>query len=79
GKLLHECLWRNYSTSGRGLMRRITFYDSEMKKLAIANARKLGLFLTGAGERSVRLMPALTISENEIKQAVEIIKSSTPA
>ena len=79
GKLLHECLWRNYSTSGRGLMRRITFYDSEMKKSVIANARKLGLFLTGAGERSVRLMPALTISENEIKQAVEIIKSSTPA
>ncbi len=73
GAVLGECLWRNFNVSGLGLMRRLTFFDFEMKKLVIANARKLGLFLTGAGERSVRLMPALTIGDKEIKQAVDII------
>ena len=62
-----------YDISGRGLMNRITFLDSEIKKKIIVEARKLGLFLTGAGERSIRLMPPLTINDQEIEKAIEIL------
>lgn len=69
----YKDLWKIGNVSGKGLMSRMTFTNSVVKKAVIAEARKLGLFLTGAGERSIRLMPPLTISEKEMEKAIEIL------
>ena len=61
------------SVSGRGLMSRITFQNSETRDAVIRESLNLGLFLMGAGERSIRLMPPLTIADQDLKKAVEIL------
>lgn len=78
GKILRERLKKEigklvYDVSGCGLMSRIAFLNSETKKKAIVEAKNFGLFLTGAGENSIRLMPPLTISDQELGKAIEIL------
>ncbi len=59
--------------SGCGLMNRMTFPTQKIQKAAITEAKKMGLYLTSAGEKSVRLMPPLTVSKQEIEQAQDIL------
>ncbi|MEK9186359.1 MAG: aminotransferase class III-fold pyridoxal phosphate-dependent enzyme [Patescibacteria group bacterium] len=69
-----------YDISGHGLMSRITFQNldndtpaSEVRDMVATTALELGLFLMSAGERSVRLMPPLTVNNQEIEKAVKIV------
>ncbi len=65
--------------SGCGLMNRITFRDaggmpaSEVRNTVLAEAMNSGLFLMSAGERSIRLMPPLTISDGEMTKAIKTL------
>lgn len=66
--------------SGYGLMSRITFQNldddtsaTEIRDMIVKEARDLGLFLMGAGERSIRLMPPLTVNNQEMEKAIKII------
>lgn len=62
---------------GIGLMRRMVFLKPngqpwpEARDLVIAEALKVGLFLMAAGNATIRLMPALTITEAELDEGVE--------
>jgi len=59
--------------SGCGLMNRISFSSSEIRNQIRIEAFKRGLYLTEAGENSLRLMPPLTINDKEIDRAIEIL------
>jgi acetylornithine/succinyldiaminopimelate/putrescine aminotransferase len=76
GEFLRTRLRGIANISGRGLMNRITLGTPEMRQRMIIEAGKRGLYLTAAGWRSVRLMPPLTITYSELKEAVEILKET---
>lgn len=65
--------------SGRGLMSRVTFRSATLRDWVVVEALKRGLILMSAGERSVRLMPPLTISKVEMEKAVEIMMETIKA
>lgn len=72
-----------YDISGYGLMSRITFQNldnatsaAEIRDMVIREALEMGLFLMSAGERSIRLMPPLTVNNQEIERAIKIIMES---
>ena len=55
----------------------MTFRDVEVRDAVMRKALRLGLFLTGAGESSIRLMPPLTIERDELEEAVKIRGKAT--
>lgn len=72
-----------YDISGYGLMTRITFQNldddtsaAEIRDMVVKEARDLGLFLMSAGERSIRLMPPLTVNNQEMEKAIKILVES---
>ncbi len=62
---------------GSGLMLGIEF-DQPVKPI-IAACMERGLLVVGAGEKVMRLLPPLTVSSQEIEQAVEILGSALAA
>lgn len=64
------------NVSGCGLMNRITFVNPDVRDRVATEAIRRGLYLTAAGEQSLRLMPPLTIAEDELEQALKIIIES---
>jgi 4-aminobutyrate aminotransferase len=62
---------------GVGLMRRMVFLKPnrqpwpEARDLVVAEALKEGLFVMAAGKATIRLMPALTVTEAELDEGVE--------
>lgn len=65
--------------SGKGLMSRMTFQSAEIRDRVVTEALKRRLLLMSAGERSVRLMPPLTISREEMEKATEILVETIKA
>ncbi|MFX9630931.1 aminotransferase class III-fold pyridoxal phosphate-dependent enzyme, partial [Acinetobacter baumannii] len=59
---------------GAGLMVGIEL-DSPVKPV-IAKCLENGLLLVGAGEKVIRMLPPLTVSEKEIESAVDILASA---
>jgi len=64
----------NYSVQGQGLLLGIGCGDTEVAPY-IAAAEEKGLLLVGAGPNVIRLLPQLTVSKQEIDEAVEILKT----
>jgi len=64
----------NYSVQGQGLLLGIGCGDTEVAPY-IAAAEEKGLLLVGAGPNVIRLLPPLTVSKQEIDEAVEILKT----
>lgn len=62
-----------FSQGGLGMMRRIICRSGEERDQFIKKAFERRLLLLGAGERNIRLMPPLVISELELDKAHEII------
>lgn len=69
--------------SGYGLMSRITFQNldddnsaAEIRNLVMKQALDQKLFLMSAGERSIRLMPPLTVNSQEMEKAIKILIES---
>ncbi len=62
--------------SGIGLMSRLTLQNVELRDRMVVEAMKRGLFLMSAGEQSVRLMPPLSISREELQKGAEILLES---
>lgn len=61
------------SFSGIGLMSRLKFSSPEHRDAVAERAYAEGLYLMPAGNQSLRLMPPLTISDDELKEASEIL------
>jgi len=61
---------------GLGLMQRLKFKNGEIRDRVVAEALKRGLFLMGAGESAIRLMPPLTIQKEEIRKAFSILSEA---
>ena len=57
---------------GMGLWRGLLLNEDIAPKL-VGRARELGLLVNGVGDRVLRIAPPLTISENEIAQAIELL------
>ncbi len=57
---------------GMGLWRGLLLNEDVAPKL-VARARELGLLINAVGERIIRIAPALTISESEIAQSIELL------
>lgn len=55
---------------GIGLMQRIGFANAEIRNAVVDEAFKEQLFLMGAGEDVIRLMPPLTIKDYELEEGV---------
>lgn len=82
GLYLYSCLLRIFSRfprCGLGLMQRIVFPTSEYRDRVVAEALKRGLFLMGAGESAIRIMPPLTIRQEEIDAALNILLEAIQA
>ncbi len=62
-----------YDFSGVGMMNRLNLSNPERRDLIAERAFEAGLYLMPAGEQSVRLMPALTISDEELGEATRIL------
>lgn len=69
-----------YDISGSGLMSRITFQNldedtsaAEIRDMVIGEAMAMGLFLMSSGDRSIRLMPPLTVNNQEMEKATKTI------
>ena len=58
---------------GEGLL--LAEFDVEVRGL-IEIAIEKGLLLVGAGPRIVRFVPALTVNENDINQAINIFNNA---
>ena len=59
---------------GRGLM--LALVMSKLPNELIAKFRQNGLLVVGAAENTIRFLPPLTISDNELKEALRITKLS---
>jgi acetylornithine/N-succinyldiaminopimelate aminotransferase len=57
---------------GLGLWRGLVLHEDLASK-TVVKARELGLLVNGVGEKVIRIAPALTISEAEIAQCVELL------
>lgn len=62
-----------FKINGQGLILGIDCGDVEVASY-VTQAEQEGLLLVGAGPNVIRLLPPLTVSEEEIDQAVEILK-----
>lgn len=60
---------------GRGLIRGIAFKDESMPGQLVKLARERGVLLLTAGKDCVRLIPALTVSNEEADHAMAVIES----
>jgi acetylornithine aminotransferase/acetylornithine/N-succinyldiaminopimelate aminotransferase len=59
---------------GRGLM--LALVMTKLPNELIAKFRQNGLLVVGAAENTIRFLPPLTISDNELKEALRITKLS---
>ncbi|UXJ67961.1 acetylornithine transaminase [Lysinibacillus fusiformis] len=64
----------NYTVQGQGLMLGIGCGETEVADY-IAAAEEKGLLLVGAGPNVIRLLPPLTVTKEEIDEAVAILKT----
>lgn len=66
-----------FAPEGLGMMRRIACESAEKRNEIVRRAMEAvptGLILLGAGEKNIRLMPPLTIGEEELRQGIEILE-----
>jgi len=61
---------------GRGLFIAFDLPTAEARNATIARLHAAGVLMLGCGERSVRLRPALTVSEDELRQAVAAVAAA---
>ncbi|MFJ6266928.1 acetylornithine transaminase [Lysinibacillus xylanilyticus] len=73
-KQLKENLPSTYTVQGQGLLLGIGCGDTEVASY-IAAAEENGLLLVGAGPNVIRLLPPLTVSKEEIDEAITILKT----
>ncbi|MFT9820401.1 acetylornithine transaminase [Lysinibacillus sp. NPDC056185] len=73
-KQLKENLPTTYTVQGQGLLLGIGCGDTEVASY-IAAAEENGLLLVGAGPNVIRLLPPLTVSKEEIDEAIAILKT----
>lgn len=73
-KQLQENLPSTYTVQGQGLLLGIGCGDTEVASY-IAAAEENGLLLVGAGPNVIRLLPPLTVSKEEIDEAIAILKT----
>lgn len=73
-KQLKENLPSTYTVQGQGLLLGIGCGDTEVASY-IAAAEENGLLLVGAGPNVIRLLPPLTVSKEEIDEAIAILKT----
>jgi len=59
---------------GRGLIRGLTLVDTIDVRDVVQELRALGLLTVGAGENTIRIVPPLTVEEDHIQQAADIIR-----
>ena len=64
-----------FAPEGIGLMRRLVLPTAEKRNEVVEKALDNGLIIIGAGEKAVRLMPPLTIGEEELIMGIDILKS----
>jgi len=64
----------NYIIQGQGLMLGISCGETEVAAYITA-AEEKGLLLVGAGPNVIRLLPPLTVTKEEIDEAVAILKT----
>ena len=57
---------------GLGLLRALLLSEDLASKV-VARAREMGLLVNGIGERVVRLAPPLTVSDEEIDRAADLL------
>ena len=74
GKLI-EALPESVEVRGMGLLLGITCENSSV---IVNAAEKNGLLLVAAGEKVVRILPPLTVSYDEIDEAVAILQAAIP-
>jgi acetylornithine aminotransferase len=60
---------------GRGLIRGLAFVDTAGPARLVELARERGVLLLTAGHDAVRFVPSLTVSVEEINQAMEVVES----
>ncbi|RXK40625.1 acetylornithine aminotransferase [Tremella mesenterica] len=60
---------------GRGLIRGIAFKDEKMPGEVVRMARERGVLFLTAGKDTVRLVPALIVSEEECDRAIGVLES----
>ena len=63
---------RSSGERGAGLLRALLLSEDLAPKV-VAKARELGLLVNAIGERVVRLAPPLTVSDDEIDRASELL------
>lgn len=68
-------LLKEFAPEGLGLMRRRRFGNAEIREKYIAEALEKGVILFASGEKSVRFMPPVTISREELKAGIRILQS----
>jgi len=66
-----------YTVQGQGLLLGIGCGDAEVAPY-IAEAEEKGLLLVGAGPNVIRLLPPLTVTKEEIDEAITILKTILP-
>ncbi|WP_155592735.1 acetylornithine transaminase [Lysinibacillus cavernae] len=71
---LKEQLPSSYSIQGQGLLLGVGCGETEVASYIVA-AEESGLLLVGAGPNVIRLLPPLTVTKEEIDEAVAILKT----
>jgi len=66
---------RTSGERGLGLLRALLLSEDVAPKV-VAKARDLGLLVNAVGDRVVRLAPPLTVSDQEIDRAAELLKEA---
>lgn len=64
---------------GRGLIVGLGFKNAQDPGRLVGAARERGLFVLGAGNDAVRLVPSLTVGREEIDRAVDVLEGSLAA
>ncbi|KAI6105491.1 acetylornithine aminotransferase [Pisolithus sp. B1] len=64
---------------GRGLIRALGFKNEKHPGRVVELARERGVFLLTAGNDAVRLVPPLTVNEEEIELAMDVLEGSLGA
>ena len=65
----------DFAPEGLGLMRRIVFSTVERRDAVAHLALQRGVLVIPAGERAIRLMPAINIKKDKLLKGIEILKS----
>ena len=63
---------RTYGERGMGLLRALLLTE-DLAPRVVAKARDLGLLVNAVGDRVIRLAPPLTVSDDEIDRASELL------